>query len=507
MALYERIPAISINDRQDRWRWPFSARRFTATDFSKLKLTEVHLFHRLGKRILFHVDSMQFFEASPLVFSLVQMMKTDAGGADPHLHRYYDNQETRAAIDDLLKNKVLLNRDIKPPPAPELKKRLGIRHLELMVTHACNMRCTYCYGKDEQKGWRQTSHLYGSETSGMSWDTARQGIDFLLQASGPARDVNVVFFGGEPLLEFRLIRRIVHYAREQSQGHDKRVHFSLSTNGLGLTDAVVDFLVEHDIACQVSIDGPAFIQDANRRLASGKASYDHVIKGVKRLLAKRPGRVPARVTVGRDQANLPEVADHLLNLGFGSVHVEPVIGGCSGLEIDSADLETLKRQTEMLARYMVRRVRNGKIFNYANLVRQVRQTRQVDQRLAHYCGAARTYLALAQDGAFYPCHRFVGMPEYRMGDLLRGFDNRLQKRILNLSVDQRPACRDCWARYLCGGGCWKHAEDAHGCLEQPDENTSCALIRHQIECAMAVNTQLKVSDQTLLTATADTAEL
>lgn len=462
------------------------------------RLSEVHAFERLGERILFHVDSLQFFEVSPLALDLVHRLQV--GEADPvrTLRARYSRREIRRCLEELSANGILRTGPNSARQAVQLRRRAGIRHLELMVTHACNMRCRYCYGSDAHEGWRDASHLYGAEESGMRWEVARQGIDFLMRASGRAGEVSLVFFGGEPLLEFELIRRAVDYAERQAEVHHKRISFSLSTNGIGLSEEVVDFLVDHGIGCQVSIDGPELIHDANRRLASGKGSYERVMQGVGRLLKRRPGRVPARVTVSRDQVDLPEVADHLFNLGFGSVHVEPVIGACGGLAVEAADVARMQRQTEVLAGHLLRRVREGRVFNFSNLVRHVRQTRVVEQRLAHYCGAGRTYLALAQDGAFYPCHRFVGMPEYRMGDLVSGFDRRLQQKILDLTVDRRPGCKDCWARYLCGGGCWKHAEDVNGGLERPDEATSCSLIRHQIECAMAVNTELKVSDQELL---------
>ncbi len=480
------------------WPWSgFAHKRLPSLD-TPYGLSEVHEFERLGKRILFHVDSLLFFEVSPLVHDLIRLYQRGAANPAREILKYYPRREVNHSLGELIESGILHSIPAPVSAPVHLRKRAGIRHLELMVTHACNMRCRYCYGNDEHEDWQEAHHLYGADESGMRWEVAQQGIDFLLDASGTAKEVSVIFFGGEPLLEFELIQKVVRYARNRAKEHGKRVNFSLSSNGLGLTDEVVEFLVVHRIGCQISIDGPALIHDENRRLASGKGSYKQVMQGVKRLLAKRPGRVPARVTVAKDQANLPEVADHLLNLGFGSVHVEPVIGACGELAIDNDDLVQMQRQTEILARYLLRRVRKGHIFNFSNLVRHVRQTRLVDQRLAHYCGAARTYLALAQDGAFYPCHRFVGMPEYRMGDLVSGFDNHLQKRILGLTVDQRPGCRDCWARYLCGGGCWKHAEDINGGLEQPDQSTSCALIRHQIECAMAINTELKVSDRELL---------
>ena len=142
-----------------------------------------------------------------------------------------------------------------------------------MVTHGCNMRCRYCYGSDEREGWQDARHLYGSSEAGMSRDTARRGVDFLFEASGGFRDLSVVFFGGEPLLEFDLIRSVVAYVREREQASGKRVALSLSTNGLSLTPAVVEFLVAQNIGCQVSIDGPEAMHDRNRRLADGRGSY------------------------------------------------------------------------------------------------------------------------------------------------------------------------------------------------------------------------------------------
>lgn len=469
-------------------------------------LAEVHAFERLGRHILFDVSSMQCYETTPVVHAVVEAFRDGVGDPVRALGKRHPRREVGQAIEHLRQSGVLR---AGPKPVvrsrPRLTRRLGIRHLELMVTHACNMRCRYCYGSDDRAGWQDATHLYGASQAGMSWDTARQGVDFLFEASGSQKDLSVIFFGGEPLLEFDLIRQVVAYVRDKERATGKRVSFSVSTNGMGLSQEVVDFLVRENIACQVSIDGPQAMHDHNRVLASGKGSYDRVMQGVQRLIDRRPGRVPARVTVTGGQVDLPAVADHLLNLGFGSIHVEPVIGA-SGMALADADLGRFESQTEQLAEYLVNRVKEGRIFNFSNLVRHVRQIRVIDQRLAHYCGAARTYLALGQDGAFYPCHRFVGMADYRMGDLATGFDDTLQKRILHLTVDNRPGCSECWARYLCGGGCWKHGVDVNGDLAEPDTESSCRLIRHQIECAMAINGTLRVDDRTLLSQAYERAE-
>ncbi len=467
-------------------------RRRPTAHIPRERLAEVHVFERLGRQILFDVASQLFYEITPLVAELIAALATpDSGDPARSLAYRYRRRDVEAGL-ALLRTRGILGRAPRTASRAAARSR-GLRHLELMVTHGCNMRCRYCYGAEEHEPGRSTAHLYGSDECGMSIETARAGIAFLLDASGRARDVDVVFFGGEPLLAFELIRTLVPEARALARARGKRLGFSLSTNGALLDEDVVSFLIAERVGCQVSIDGPAMIHDANRRFAGGAPTYDQILPGVRRLIAARPGRVPARVTVASGLVDVPVIVDHLLRLGFGSVHVEPAIGASPAC-VGPDDIAALEQQTERLAAVLVDRVRRNRPLPFTNLVRFVRSTRVVEERLAHHCGAARSYLALAQDGAFYPCHRFVGMPDYRMGDVWTGCDDRLAKRMRSLTVDARPGCNACWARYQCGGGCWKHAVDASGGLEQPDQARSCRLIRHQIECAMSINAALGVPD-------------
>jgi len=463
-------------------------------------VAEFHLFCMFDKNILFNVDTMLFYEVLPVVRDLAGLL-SEAAHPDPvgALRRSYSEEEIQNAAAYLMQEGFLREGAAASVKPPVLKKRRGIRHLELMATHACNMRCRYCYGSLSAEGWQAAPHLYGASTCGMSLETARKGVDYLFAASGGQKDLSVIFFGGEPLLEFGLMEGVVAYVRRKEAETGKKADFSLSTNGLLLNSKkVVDFLVKNKVGCQVSIDGPREIHNLNRCMPDARGSYDAILPGVKRLIAARPGRVPARSTVSHSAVDLPAVVEHLLGLGFGSVHIEAAVGGTDPIMVTDRDVELIKRQNEAIALFLVKSVRNNRFFNYSNLVKYIRQTRVVRERLAHYCGAARTYFALSQDGGFYPCHRFVGLENYRMGDVDGGIDLSLQRKILDLTVDRRPACRDCWARYLCGGGCWKNAVDAHGGLEMPDTDVSCELIRHQIECAMAINSELRVEDREIL---------
>jgi uncharacterized protein len=463
-------------------------------------LAEHHLFQRFGKHILFNVETMLYYEVTPIASNVIMSFEKSPEAVHVSLpEKKYKRWEIRNAISYLEKEKFLRKHgEDYFFSKPVLKKRYGIRHLELLVTHRCNMACTYCYGAHGQEGWDQGPYLYGARSGAMPIETAKRGVDYLFEASGKQKNLSVIFFGGEPLLEIGLLERIVPYVRDKERETGKKADLSLSTNGLLLTPNIVDFLVKNRIGCQVSIDGPPAINDRTRLLANGNGSYDAILPGMKRLISRRPGKTPARVTTVHGLIDVQEVVTHLLGLGFGSVHVEPAIGSSGHMALSQEDVEEIKKQNERLALFLVESVRNNRFFNYSNLVKHIRQTRVVRERLAHYCGAGRTYFALAQDGGFYPCHRFVGMDAYKMGNVNQGIDLSLQKKILSLTVDNRPVCKDCWARYLCGGGCWKHAVDAHGTLEGSNDELSCQIIRHEIECAMAINSELAVSDQDIL---------
>ena len=462
------------------------------------KLSEYHLFELFNKNILFNVDTMLFYEVTPMVSDLMNFLSAHPG-KNPvrNLKKKHPKAELKNAL-LYLEKKMFLKDSSTVFEKPILKKRYGIRHLELMVTHACNMGCRYCYGAHGGDYFENSSYLYGAQKSGMSFETAKSGVDFLFRESGAQKNISIVFFGGEPLLELDLIKKIVSFIKNKEKQTKKKVRLSLSSNGLLLDQEVVDFMVSQGISCQVSIDGPEKIQDQNRCLKNGKGSYEKVTQGIKRLVSARKGKVPARATLTHGLIDIPGVVDHLLAMGFGSIHIEPDNGLFDETAITQDDVKIIKKQNETMGKLFVKHVRHGRYFNYANFVRHIRQTRFVRERLAHFCGAGRTYFALSQDGDFYPCHRFVGMNEYRMGNVKEGLDNSMQRQFLNLTVDNRLVCSTCWARYLCGGGCWKHAVDKNGGLEIPDHEITCKLIKHTIECAMAINSELRNEDTDIL---------
>ena len=188
---------------------------------------------------------------------------------------------------------------------------------------------------------------------------------------------------------------------------------------------------------------------------------------------------------------MPGVFAHLRGLGFGSVHVEPALWGSGEAALDDADIDTLLKQEEEVAGQIVAGVEEGEVREYHALTRLIRETRVIRERRRYFCGAGRGLVCLASDGSYYPCHRLAGRQDYRLGAVDSGIDDTRRQPYRLLHVDARPGCRTCWARYLCGGGCWDHAIGAHDTLKEPDEEKACRIMRRRIELAMAVNALLK----------------
>lgn len=463
-----------------------------------LPLTDVagwHCFEALGQRILLNVATSLYFRVSNVVYDLVS--RATAQGWEQGLayvrkrYRKRDVAEALASLEELQSGEA----------PPVVKPPRGLGHIELSVTHACNLACRYCYGCTEN-GRSQTGPrtLYGGTAAHMPESIALEGVDLLLRESARRKEVGITFFGGEPFLNLPLLERTAAYAKDAAAHTGKKLSLSVVTNGTLLNNDALRFVKAHNVSVQISIDGPPELHDNNRPFPDGRPTYDLVMQGVRRLARARKRRIPARVTASRNGFDNPAVFEHLAGLGFGSVHIEPALGDSGdGTCLRAADIGEYLRQEEDVAARFLAHIRAGRYLNYHGLVRFIRDTRVVHQRRQYYCGAGRGLVCVSNDGDLYPCHRFLGKKDYVIGTVDSGIDAAKRRPFTELRVDARPGCRDCWARYFCGGGCWSHAVAAHGTLEHPDEEKACRIIRRQIELSMAVNAAIGVSDQEILT--------
>ncbi len=343
---------------------------------------------------------------------------------------------------------------------------LRLRTMVLMLTDSCNLACRYCY-EDREEGCVPPGQR-GRALRDMSPESLRGSVGFLLANSGENRKVTVVFFGGEPLLRFPLLRAAVTEARAMAAAAGKEISFSLTTNGTLITREIAGFLNGNGVSVCVSIDGPPEVHDVNRPYASGRGSYDDVKRGLMHLMEEGTGFPPAaRVTLGRGFVDVPGMFRHLRDLGFGEVGFAPASAAeGSATALTGAELAIVIDGFRELAVEYVDDVRERRMPAFSNMTQVLSLIHRGDP-LPYPCGAGIGMLAADPSGVFYPCHRLCGMGD-SMGDPSRGVAHGARVRFLDGARRRREvACDSCWAKNFCAGGCYHDAYLRQGDLFAP----------------------------------------
>lgn len=331
--------------------------------------------------------------------------------------------------------------DGRPSPVPPLSS------LSLNVAQSCNMACGYCYA-DEGR--------FGGHSRRMSREVARQAVDRLISEAAPSSDLLVGFMGGEPLLNRQLVHDIAVYASEQAALAGHRARFSITTNATLLNAADAMLFHEYPFCVQVSIDGPPAVNDRSRPMQDGGGSYARVMRGLDLLNgAGRPRQLSARVTVTRGSGELEASLDHLIGLGFDDAGFALAVFSPSDLlQVGPADLGGLLRQMVNCGRKCLAEIKVGRNYPFTNFLTAMEEIHRGTHR-PYPCGAGAAYLSASAEGKLYACHRLVEDPAFAMGDIWSGSDHEARARHLrDRHVDRMEPCRSCWARYLCGGGCY-----------------------------------------------------
>ena len=362
-----------------------------------------------------------------------------------------------------------------------------VKALCLHVAHDCNLRCKYCFGKTGNFG--MTREL-------MPLGVAKAAIDFLLDKSGPRRNLNVDFFGGEPLLNFDVVKATIEYCDEKAKPLGKHVDFTVTTNCVLLDDQVASFLNERNVLVVLSIDGRREINDRMRVMPGGRGSYDHVAPKLAKFIRTRdPDSYYVRATYTRHNLDFASDVLHLAELGAKSISAEPVVGG-SGREygIQPEDLSAIEAEYENLTRLFVDRHGSGRGFLFYHFNIDLDGGPCLKRRLSG-CSAGIDYLAVSPGGDIYPCHQFVGKPEFEMGNVFQG---RVSPGIIsdfrNAHVYSKIGCGSCWARFICSGGCHAAAYGSSSNILVP-EKVACAIQKKRIECALTAQAMLKDTEQ------------
>ncbi len=459
---------------------------------AKEKRGNVHLFEKFGKFFAFDPGSGVFSELDKTAWRMA--VEIGAGRTLEEARRgmaaTLDEEivdEAAAEIRGLIDQEILFSLD--PWTRRKVPENSPLSSLCLMLAEDCNLRCDYCFvtgGQPKRTGRRMTA------------DTARAAVDFLLARAGGMESLHLSFFGGEPLLNFPVLAETTRYALQRAKEEGKSFQFNITTNGTIFNNAILDFLAAHlDVSLLVSLDGGAEIHDRHRRFFDGKGSFGVASSALWTLLADDrigPKRLSVRGTFTAVNRTFTRAAEELLALGAKDISIEPAIVKGGELEITAEDLPAIKEEYDRLAQFFLERIRSGDAFSFFHFDRAMDQISLADP-VVKPCGAGDGYLAVSYDGSLFPCHRFVGDKAFRMGDVWRGIINRgLRERFRKIEVNRKEKCRECWAKYLCGGGCHRHAAEFNGSLLEPYD-IECELVKWRIEVAAYLYAELTEEDR------------
>ena len=364
---------------------------------------------------------------------------------------------------------------VDPAAAALMKQVAPIKALCLHVSHDCNLRCQYCFAStgDFGTGRRMT----------MDVETAKKAIDFVIERSGGRRNIEIDFFGGEPLMAMDTVKATVEYARSLEKEHNKNFRFTITTNGVLLSDENIEYINREMSNAVLSLDGRRSVNDTMRKTVNGGGSYDVILPKFQKLAAGRGEKdYYLRGTFTRHNKDFAADVLHIADQGFRHVSVEPVVGGpdCD-YSFREEDLPEILAEYERLAAELVKR----DDVNFFHFNVDLSQGPCVIKRLRG-CGAGCEYVAVTPEGDIYPCHQFVGNEEYKLGNLYDGtFDLELSGKFAGLNIYTRPDCRDCWAKFYCSGGCSASNLLVNGDIKKPNR-FGCEMQRKRLECAIAM---------------------
>ena len=445
----------------------------------------IHKFQIKDTYIVADVYSGAVHVVSPVVYDLLDYIDetniTLPEEAVPKLSPIYGESDVREAfseIETLAKAGALFAPDEYEEIAKHWDKQSVVKALCLHITHDCNMRCKYCFADTGE---------YGGKRSFMRPEIGKKAIDFVIQQSQGRKNIEIDFFGGEPLMNFDAVKEILEYAEQQGAQHGKVFRFTVTTNGLLLNDDIMRYINAHMSNVVLSIDGRKEVNDAVRPRVDGSGTYDAVLPKYQKLADSRnQDNYYVRGTFTANNLDFAQDALHLADLGFEQISIEPVVLPDSNpLALKKEHLPTLYQQYEQLADAYIQRKKAGQGFNFFHFMIDFSQGPCAYKRLSG-CGAGHEYVAITPDGDIYPCHQFVGNKDFLMGNVLTGgFDPSIRDKFMRTNIYTKEACRSCWAKFYCSGGCMANAYNFNGDLNKPYE-LACDLERKRVECAMYI---------------------
>lgn len=406
---------------------------------------------------------------------IVEQLRSDYAEADI--------TEAMEEVAELEKDEALFTKDEYEDYIIDFKKRpTVVKALCLHIAHDCNLACRYCFAEEGE---------YHGRRALMSYEVGKAALDFLIANSGSRRNLEVDFFGGEPTLNFQVVKDLVAYGREQEKLHDKNFRFTLTTNGVLLNDEIMEFANKEMANVVLSIDGRKEVNDRMRPFRNGSGSYDLIVPKFRKFAdSRKQTNYYVRGTFTHNNLDFSQDVLHLADLGFKQISVEPVVAQeTDDYAIREEDLPQLFEEYDKLAAEMVKRHKHGDDFNFFHFMIDLEGGPCVAKRLSG-CGSGTEYLAVTPWGDLYPCHQFVGNEKFLMGNVTDGVTNTaIRDEFKSCNVYAKEKCRNCFARFYCSGGCAANAyhfqKDING-----NYDIGCELQRKRVECAIMIKAAL-----------------
>ncbi|MCI8919571.1 MAG: thioether cross-link-forming SCIFF peptide maturase [Eubacterium sp.] len=456
---------------------------------------QIHQYKNNGYSIVLDVNSGAVHVVDDVVYDVLPLYERHtAQEAAALLHEKHSESEVFEAYEEITQLKQA--GDLFSPDAYEdyytehsdrLKDRpTVVKALCLHIAHDCNLACRYCFaGEGEYHGHREL----------MSYEVGRAALDFLIANSGSRRNLEVDFFGGEPTMNFQVVKDLVAYGRSMEKIHNKNFRFTLTTNGVLLNDEIIEFANKEMANVVLSIDGRKEVNDYMRPFPNGTGSYDLIIPKFQKFAESRhQDKYYVRGTFTHHNLDFSKDVLHLADLGFKQISVEPVVAPQSeDYAIREQDLPKLYEQYDQLAEEMIRREKEGNGFCFFHFMIDLEGGPCVAKRLSG-CGSGTEYLAVTPWGDLYPCHQFVGQDGFLMGNVFDGIKNtEIRDTFKGCNVYAKESCRECFARFYCSGGCAANSYNFHGNILDVYD-IGCALQKKRVECAIMIKAALAQQD-------------
>ena len=455
----------------------------------------IHQYKLLGYNIVLDICSGSVHAVDELAYDIISMFEqNDTAAIVAALSGKYEGvsdgeiAECCGQIAELKAQGQLFTEDTFEPMAGALKAKTSgvIKALCLHIAHTCNLNCSYCFASQGK---------YHGERALMSYEVGKRALDFLIENSGSRRNLEVDFFGGEPLMNFDVVKRLVEYARSIEKEKGKNFRFTLTTNGVLVDDDVIDFADREMSNVVLSLDGRKEVHDRYRVDYAGNGSWDKIVPKFQRFVEARGGKnYYMRGTFTHANPDFLEDIKTMLDLGFSELSMEPVVAAAADpAALTEADKPIVMKQYEQLAELMLERDKEGKPFTFYHYMIDLKGGPCIYKRISG-CGSGTEYMAVTPWGDLYPCHQFVGDEKFKLGDIWHGVDNTaVQDEFASCNVYAREECRDCWAKLYCSGGCAANAYHSTGSVKGIYKY-GCDLFRKRMECAIAVAVAREIGD-------------